>query len=288
MQRHAHGADRGFGAAAVPGGPTPGHGIEHHGEAELHLGETSTGTETDAGLESGTAPVLASDPSGQSLSKVPHNLRPRERLVTAGGHGLSDAELLAVLLRTGRPGQSALDMAEELLDEHGGLGGLMWTDARRLCRYGLRTAKAGTVMAAVELARRLARTRMSDEDVLDRPGAVANYLLLRFGRIDQEVVGALFLDSENRLLGEAEVFRGTLTRAAVEPRAVLREALLYGASGLILFHTHPSGDPAPSGEDLDFTRRLAEACGVVGMELIDHLVVGGFGRWVSLKQRGAW
>ena len=233
-------------------------------------------------------PAPPADASGRSLGGVPAALRPRERLVNSGGHGLTDAELLAVLLRTGRPGQSAVDMASELLEEHGGLGGLVWTDARRLCRYGLRTAKAGTVMAAVEMARRLARTQISEEDLLDRPGAVASYLLLRYGRIDQEVVGALFLDRKNRLLGEAEVFRGTLTRAAVEPRAILREALLHGASGMILFHTHPSGDPAPSGEDVEFTRRLAGACDVLGLELIDHLVVGGFGHWVSLKRRGAW
>jgi DNA repair protein RadC len=101
-------------------------------------------------------------------------------------------------------------------------------------------------------------------------------------------MGALFLDTRNRLLAESEVYRGTLNRAAVEPRGLLKEALLRGAAGLVLFHTHPSGDPSPSAEDLAFTRRLAEAGELVGVRLVDHLILGSAGRWVSLRQRGAW
>ena len=104
----------------------------------------------------------------------------------------------------------------------------------------------------------------------------------------QEVMGALYLDTRNRLLAEREIFRGTLNRAAVEPRPILRQGLALSAAGVILYHTHPSGDPAPSAEDLAFTRRIAEAGEVVGVRLVDHLIICPGERWVSLRQRGAW
>jgi DNA repair protein RadC len=117
---------------------------------------------------------------------------------------------------------------------------------------------------------------------------VARYLCLRYGRSDQEIMGALFLDSRHRLISESELFRGTLARASVEPRPVLKEGLLRGAAALLLFHTHPSGDPTPSAEDLAFTRRMAEAGEVIGIRLLDHLILGSASRWISLRQRGAW
>ncbi len=224
----------------------------------------------------------------QPINKRPKSQRPRERMLTYGEGALSDEELVAILLRSGKPGQSAIAMAAELIQEHGGVGGLLWTDLRRMRRYGLGPAKAASIMAAVELGRRLAKAGLSKDNLLDRPESVARYLYLRYGRVDQEVMGALFVDMRNHLTGESEIFRGTLTRAAVEPRAILREALLSGAAGLLLFHTHPSGDPSPSQEDLDFTFRMAQACELMGVRLMDHLIVGDHGSWVSLKQRGAW
>jgi DNA repair protein RadC len=111
---------------------------------------------------------------------------------------------------------------------------------------------------------------------------------MRFALREQEVLGALYLDVRNRLLAERELYRGTLSRAAVEPRRVLQEGLLIGAAGCVVFHNHPSGDPTPSAEDLAFTRRLAEAGEIVGVRLVDHLVLGGPGRWISLRERGGW
>ena len=122
---------------------------------------------------------------------------------------------------------------------------------------------------------------------LSEPDAVARYLSMRYGCPDQEVMGALFLDARQRLLGESEHFRGTLSRAAVEPRPILKEGLLQGAAALLLFHTHPSGDPSPSAEDLAFTRRMSKAGEVVGIRLLDHLILGSGSRWLSLRQRGA-
>jgi DNA repair protein RadC len=201
---------------------------------------------------------------------------------------LSDAELLAVLLKSGRRGASAIDLAREVLTAAGGLAGLAAVRSRRLCQPGVGRVKLAAILAAVELACRLSRAHFGDGELLARPSAVARYLWLRYGRHDQEVAGALYLTIRNRLIAERELFRGTLQMAKVEPRTVLTEALLNGAATVVLFHNHPSGDPTPSAEDLMFTRRMADAGEVVGVKLADHLIVGTGGRWCSLRERGAW
>ncbi len=222
------------------------------------------------------------------MQEIPFESRPRERLLRSGGQTLSDVELVAVLLRAGSPGQSVLHLADEVLTENGGLAGLLACGTGHLVRRGLGPAKAATLMAAVELGRRLARHRIPPRHVLERPDTVANYLMMRYARRDQEVMGGLFLDARQRLIADVDLYRGTLSRAAVEPRRVLKEALYRDASSFILFHTHPSGDPAPSTEDLVFTKRVAEAGEALGIELIDHLILGSGGRWVSLRRRGKW
>lgn len=228
--------------------------------------------------------------TGSSAPERPSPLaeRPRERLLASGPQGLSDAELLAILLRTGRPGVPVLELARRALGAAGSLGGLPDLPAAQLRDSGLGPVQVATVLASVELCRRLARSRLPERRLLSSPGLVASYLALRFGRRDQEVMGALLLDVRHRLMTEVEVFRGTLSRAAVEPRNVLKRALLADAAGILLFHTHPSGDPSPSPEDLTFTRRMAQAGEVVGVRLVDHLIVARGGRWTSLRERGAW
>ncbi|MEM7048048.1 MAG: DNA repair protein RadC [Acidobacteriota bacterium] len=223
-----------------------------------------------------------------AMRQLPDGERPRERLLAQGAGSLSDAELVAVLLRSGRRGQSALALAGAVLRDMRGLEGLLGADGRSLRRPGLGPAKVASLLAAVEIGRRLARAEMPTRQPLDRPKAVARYLNLRYGLHDQEVMGALFLDTRNRLMIDRELFRGTLRRAAAEPREVLREALLQGAAGVLLFHTHPSGDPTPSAEDLLFTRRMADAGDLVGVPMIDHLIIGRGGRWTSLRSHGAW
>jgi DNA repair protein RadC len=212
--------------------------------------------------------------------------RPRERLLGTGSQGLSDCELLSIVLGTGGQGRPALVLAREILQENGGLAGLVGMAPTSLRRRGLGPAKAAAVLAVLETARRLARAEVPSRDPLSQPAAVADYLRLRYSRKDQEVMGALYLDSRNRLIAEHEIFCGTLSRAAVEPRAILKRALQWDAAGLILFHTHPSGDPTPSAEDVAFTRRMSEAGEIVGARLVDHLVLGGRGRWVSLRRMG--
>lgn len=229
-------------------------------------------------------------PARTALTRVPTDQRPRERLLRSGGGSLSDAELVAVMLRTGTPGLSAVTMARQLLSEFGGLAGLVHARPRQLERPGLRRAKAATVLAALEMARRLARAELPTGRLLEQPAAVVRYLMLHYDIPGQEVVGALYLDVRGRLVGEREIYRGTLHRAVLEPRGIFKEALACDASSLLLFHTHPSGDPTPSAHDLAVTRRLASVGDLLGIPVVDHLILGTGTRWVSLRRhcRDSW
>jgi DNA repair protein RadC len=201
---------------------------------------------------------------------------------------LPDAELLGLLLAGGRSHGDSIRLARQLLSELGGFPALPGCSRSLLRHHGLRDAQVSALLAACELACRLARHSIPNRQCLSRPAEVARFLALRYQQRDQEVMGALFLDVRHHLLADQEIFRGTLYRAAVEPREILKQCLLRGAAALVLFHTHPSGDPTPSAQDVLFTRRMAEAAAVVGVELVDHLVLGTTTRWVSLRERGAW
>lgn len=227
-------------------------------------------------------------PDAWMIREIPKSERPRERLLEQGSGALSDAELVAVLLRSGHRGASVVQLSRTLLDESGGLEGLLGSTPRTLRRPGLGPAKAASLLAALEIASRLARQEIQEREALSRPAEVARYLHLRYQTRDQEVMGALFLDTRGRMLGDRELYRGTLDRALVEPREVLKECLLRGASGVILFHTHPSGDPTPSREDVDFTHRMAAASAVLGIKLHDHIVLARTGRWVSMRDKITW
>ncbi len=236
-----------------------------------------------------TAGSYHSQPTPQLLVRdLPIDERPRERLLNGGAQGISDAELVAVLLRTGTRGKSAMNLARELLSDVGGIGGLAATSRVSWKRSGLGDAKQATLMAALELGRRWAAMRLPERTPLADPEAVADYLRMSFLDRDQETMGVVYLDSRHRLLGTECLFRGTLTRAAVEPRPILRQALLNGAGNCILFHTHPSGDPRPSTEDVAFTSRMLEAGEPLGVHLIDHLILGASGRWWSMRSKGPW
>lgn len=228
------------------------------------------------------------DPPALPMSAIPREDRPRERLLRSGGSALSDAELLAVLLRSGHKGRPVTAIARDLLRDDRGLLSLLRGDVAQLAKeHRLGEAALATLLAAVELGRRIARQDLPSE-LLDRPEAVAHYLNLRYGHINQEVMGALFVDVRSKLIGEMEAFRGTMVRMAVEPRPILQEALLRGAYGFVIFHTHPSGDPTPSMEDIAFTDRMRDAAATVGIRFADHLILGAGGRWISLQRRRPW
>jgi DNA repair protein RadC len=207
-----------------------------------------------------------------------------DRLLRDGSRSLSDAELVAVLLHSTCRNGSAVDLAHRLLDDLDGLAGLGEVDRHVLERPGIGRVRAAVLLATRELAARFGRSEMIGRRVLDRPRDIATYVSLRHGQGDQEVLGVLLLDLRQRLITEHELCRGTISTISVEPRQVLRTALVHNATSVVLFHTHPSNDPTPSQEDIAFTRRTAQVCRLVGVRLVDHLVVGGLGRWVSISQ----
>jgi DNA repair protein RadC len=221
------------------------------------------------------------------IRDLPANERPRERLARAGPSALSSEELLALLLGSGGRGESALDCARRILSAHGGLTGLAGMTGSELARErGVGRARASTIEAAIEVGRRLATETVSTRDLLNEPALVKDYLRRTRGDGTQERTGALYLNARNRLLrDDPEIYRGTLDRAVVEPRELLKRALLSNAAALIVYHNHPSGDPSPSREDREFTRRLASAADLVGLRLLDHVVVGRDG-CVSFREAG--
>lgn len=206
---------------------------------------------------------------------------PRERLFTEGATRLTDEELLAILLgsnRTGGP-RAALDDATALLHAAGGLPALAYQEPGRLQLHGAPASTLAPLTATAEMARRLARARVPDRTVLDHLDELARDLTLRYGRLDHETVGAVYLDARGGRMADEEVFLGGISRCVVEPRPIVVTALDRHASGILLFHTHPSGDPSPSADDLLFTRRMREVCGILGLDFHGHLVLGLGGRW---------
>jgi DNA repair protein RadC len=210
--------------------------------------------------------------------------RPRERLARHGVSALSNAELVALLVGTGSARESVLDLADSLLAS--GLRGLAARSLEDLEGVrGLGRAKATRLLAALELGSRLASEGRDASACLRTPEDSARYLLPRYGARPVETFGLLALDVRHRVKKEAVVSVGCLTSSLVHPREVFQEAVVARAAALVLFHNHPSGDPEPSAEDVSLTRRLASAGTLMGIEVLDHLILGA-GRFVSLKQRG--
>jgi len=212
--------------------------------------------------------------------------RPREKLLARGAEVLGTNELLAVVLGTGTPRLSALELANEILSSAGGLTGLAHLSPNGLARLkGLKTARTTRLVAALELGRRMLTEPSEPRPIFRTPDDVGKYLLPRFGAKPVEEFGLLILDTRNRLKRLQVISRGSLNGSLVHPREVFREAVALQAAGLVLFHNHPSGDPTPSREDLSLTRRLREAGNIMGIEVLDHVIVGR-GRFVSLKEKG--
>ena len=228
--------------------------------------------------------TIATAYAPRRVRDLPAEDRPRERLARHGVGALSNRELLTLLVGSGSRQASALDVAEELLGA--GLRGLAERSLPDLERQrGVGRAKATRLLAALELGARLASESRAPAASFRTPQDAARYLLPRYGARPVETFGLLALDVRHRLRREAVVSVGCLTSSLVHPREVFREAVVSRAAAIILFHNHPSGDPEPSAEDLSLTRRLASAGTLMGIEVLDHVVLGA-GRVVSLKDRG--
>ena len=206
----------------------------------------------------------------------PEHLRPRERLIAQGAKSLSDAELLAIFLRTGLPGKSAVELAREMLEHFGTLNRLWGASLDEFCAVpGLGPAKYAQLHAVLELARRTTAEELVAGVALTSPDTVKHYLKLQLARERQECFYVLFLDVKNRLIACEEMFRGTLTHTSVYPREVVKTALGHNAAGVMLAHNHPSGSPEPSEADLLLTRSLVQALALVDVRTLDHFVVAG-------------
>jgi DNA repair protein RadC len=210
------------------------------------------------------------------ISDWPESMRPRERLIGKGAHTLSDAELLAIFFRTGLPGKSAIDLAQEALLHFGSLGRLCSASLEEFCGIdGLGPAKYSQLQAVLELARRTMHEDMENEVELASSTAARDYLRMRLARLPYETFSVLFLDVRNRLIAHEEMFRGTLTHTSVHPREIVRMALRHNAAAVILAHNHPSGCPHPSQHDRELTRMLSSVLTLMDIKVLDHFIIAG-------------
>jgi DNA repair protein RadC len=210
-----------------------------------------------------------------SIRHWPASERPREKLLQLGPQALSEAELLAILIRSGTRGSNALDVARELLVQFGSLRQLLTAEQQLACATpGLGPARYAALQAALELARRHYQQLMTIGSVLSNPRATREFLRMRLRDLRHEVFCCVYLDNRNRVIAFEELFRGTIDGASVHPREVVKEALARNAAAVILAHNHPSGIAEPSQADELITRRLKEALALVDIRVLDHLVVG--------------
>lgn len=215
-------------------------------------------------------------PLADGAPRIVEAARPREKLARRGPGSLSDAELIALVIRSGLRGVGATALGQRLIDRYGSLAAVLASSAESLATMpGLGPAKAAALVAAIELARRASLERIEGRTILDRPQAVREFLALLLTGRDQEVFVVLFVDSQNRLIRHDEMFRGTLSQTAVYPRDIVKRALDLQAAALILAHNHPSGLAEPSQADLGLTQALKQALAAVGISILDHVIVGG-------------
>ncbi|MDH5516495.1 MAG: DNA repair protein RadC [Gammaproteobacteria bacterium] len=220
-----------------------------------------------------------------SISNWPASERPREKLLLRGSAALSDAELLAIFLRTGVKGKSAVDLARELLDNFGGLRHLLCAEQADFCQHlGLGPAKFSQLQAVLEMAKRHLYEKMERGDALENPDATKHYLAAQLRTYKHEVFAGLFLDNRHRVIKFEELFSGTIDGASVYPREVVKKAMSYNAAAVIFAHNHPSGVAEPSQADKNITRRLSDALSLVDVRVLDHIIVGD--ELVSFAERG--
>lgn len=221
-----------------------------------------------------------------AITDWPAQERPREKLLQQGPAALSDAELLAIFLRTGVSGKSAVDLARDLLTRFGGLRPLLEADQSNFCQaHGLGSAKYAQLQAVLEMARRHLQATLQRGDALESPQAVRQYLAAKLRHHTREVFACLFLDNKHRVIEFEPLFFGTINAASVYPREVVRRALDHNAAALILSHNHPSGVAEPSPADQQITQQLVRALEMIDVRVLDHMVIGD-GEIVSFAERG--
>ncbi len=232
------------------------------------------------------AGVTGNDKERYTLKDLPPEVRPRERLARDGERALSDAELLAIILRTGTKTNTALELAQKLLHQFGGLKGLHQSSLAELAKVkGVGLAKACQIKAALEVGRRAFGERQGEKVFIHTPADAARLVMSEMRYLDREHLRVILLNTRNAVIGVEGISVGTLSASLAHPRECFKEAIRQSAAAVIFVHNHPSGDPTPSPEDIALTRQLAEAGRLLGIEVLDHVIVGD-GVFVSLKERG--
>ena len=223
---------------------------------------------------------------GMTIRELPTGERPREKFLERGAFAVSDAELLAILLRTGTKEENVSRIAERLLKDFQGIAGLAGLTPQEFDNiHGIGPAKAVTLAAALELAKRLAAHVPAERQIVRSPGDAAALIMPRLRYECKEVFMVLLLSTKNHVIAAPVVSVGSLNASIVHPRELFRQAINHSAASVILVHNHPSGDPAPSQEDITLTRRLVEAGSLLDISVLDHLIIGD-GKYVSMKEKG--
>ena len=213
--------------------------------------------------------------STMNIREWPLHERPRERMLNHGPASLSDAELLAIVLGSGRQGRNAIDLAHEMLSSFGGLRGILRSDEKTMCAFkGVGRTRYAILQAINEIARRSLLETMKKGDVLANPDQVREYLLMKIRDYKHETFVCLFLDNQHRLIAFEEMFRGTISGASVHPREIVKRCLHHNAAAIIFAHNHPSGSSSPSKSDKHITQELKESLGLIDVRVLDHFVVG--------------
>jgi len=221
-----------------------------------------------------------------AITDWPEGERPREKLLAQGASALSDAELIAIFLRVGVAGKSAVDLGRDLLQQFGSLNGLFSANLSQICQvHGMGESKYCQLQAIFEMSRRALSEEMQVRDALSSPNQVRDYLKLALSTMQREVFLVLFLDVQNRIIADEALFEGSLTQASVYPREVVKRALYHNAASVIVAHNHPSGLPNPSVADEQLTNMLKQALTLVDVRLLDHFIVAG-NQIASFSERG--
>jgi len=220
------------------------------------------------------------------ISDLHESDRPRERLASLGPQALTNAELLAILLRVGVPGENAVEVGQRLLQAFGGLRGLHRAPFKDLMdQHGMGEAKASQIKAAIELGRRLTLEAPEEKPAINSPADAAALLQYDMSALEQEHLRVMLLDRRNRVLEVVEVYKGSVNSSQVRVGELFKDAIRANASAVIIAHNHPSGDPTPSPDDVAVTRAIVQAGKLLDIDVLDHLVIGS-GKWTSLKERG--
>ncbi len=221
-----------------------------------------------------------------TIKDMPESERPRERLLEKGADALSDAELLAIMLRVGNAEETAVGLAQRILRETNGLRGLAAMNATELTNIkGIGPAKVAQIKGALELGKRLYEAQRRERKVIRTPDDAAHYVESDMRHLDREHMGVLCLDSKNHVIAFEKISVGTVNASLAHPRECFKAAIKHSAVAVIFVHNHPSGDPTPSNEDVQLTKQLKNAADLLGIELLDHIIIGD-GDWRSLKEKG--